>query len=498
MGDENTVLDEAAARHVLRRSGFGARAKEIAALAGLTRGAAADVLLSFTPKGFKPAGPDIERAQTKWVKYMVKTRVPLQEKLVLFWHDHFATGFSKVQDVKRMALQNRTIRLHCKGDMRALVKAMNVDAAMLDWLDTRRNHKDVPNENYARELQELFTLGVTDLRGRPNYTQDDVEQIARAFTGWTFDYDDGEVYFDAGDHDTNAEFGSRRGPKVLYGQPVGYGAGGRLGGFPAPQPFDDPEGPTEIDQVTDVIFRHTDSDGANTVARRTTKRLLEYFCHGGWASPGSGQIAVVDELIATSGFDVTFDVQALLRAIFTHDVFFETAPPPFAVPTPPKSVKWPVDFVVSTLRLTGIKPKGSDLVVEGGDYVPVRDHLAAMGQQLLDPPSVFGWEWEHSWISSATLLARYRFARDLMMSRGRFKPFKLMDVTLTAAPEIVDAVLAALDVADQTSAAERDVLIAYLGGPSAMLDLVNDVDALNEKLCGLFALVIESPLYQTH
>ncbi len=498
MGDANTTLDDAAARHLLRRTGFGASPGDVASFSGMTRGAAADLLLAFRPKGFKPAGPDLGRAQSKWIKYMVKSKVPLQEKLVLFWHDHFATGFSKVLDVKRMAVQNKTIRLNCKGDMRVLVKAMNKDAAMLEWLDTRRNHKDIPNENYARELQELFTLGVTDLRGNPNYTQADIVQIARAFTGWTFNYGNSLVYFDPDDHDTNAEFFASRGPKQIYGSTAPYTPSGKLGGFSSPQAFDSPEGETEIDQVIDVIFAHTDSDGQGTVARRTTRRLLEFFCHGGWASPTNAQIQVIDDLIGTSGFDVTYDVGALCGAIFTHDVFYETQPAPAAMPTPPKSVKWPVDFVVSTLRLTGMKGRGSDLTIEGGDYAPVRDHLESMGQSLLDPPSVFGWDWETAWISSATLLARYRFARDLMMDRSRFRPEKLMDLTLTAAPAIVDAVLDVLGVADQVSSSERDVLITYLGGPSAQLDILNDYDDRNRKLCGLFALVIESPVYQTH
>jgi uncharacterized protein (DUF1800 family) len=497
MGDEGTTLDDAAARHLLRRTGFGAHATDVTDLTGLTRGEAADRLLAFRPKGFKPSGSDIERARSKWIKYMVKAHAPLQEKLVLFWHDHFATGYSKVQDVKLMALQNKTIRLNCKGDMRVLVKAINKDAAMIEWLDTRRNHKEVPNENYGRELQELFTLGVNDLRGNPNYAQADVAQIARAFTGWSFS-DGGQASFDPGDHDTNAEFSGRRGPKVLYGSPAAYAPNGKLGGFTGPQAFDAPEGETEIDQVTDIIFRHTDSDGANTVARRTTRRLLEFFCHGGWANPSNAQIQIIDDLIATAGFDVTFDLNALLRAIFTDDAFYETQPAPGALPTPPKSVKWPIDFLVTTLRLTGIKTRGSDLVVQGGDFGALRDYLESMGQVLLDPPSVFGWDWEQSWISSATLLARYRFARDLMMSRGRFKASKIMDVTLTAAPAIVDAVLELLGVADQTSTVERNVFITYLGGPSATLDLINDYDAFNEKLCGLFALVIQSPVYQTH
>jgi uncharacterized protein (DUF1800 family) len=497
MGDEDTVLGPAEARHLLRRTGFGVLKRDLDLYDGQTRGAAADALLAYKPKSFKPAGSSLQQAQGKWIKYMVKSKTPLQEKLTLFWHDHFATGFTKVLDLKRMGFQNRTLRMLGKGDMRVLVKAINKDAAMVEWLDTVRNHKDIPNENYARELQELFTLGVNDLRGNPNYTQADVAQIARAFTGWTMTFSS-PVYFDESDHDFNDEFSTERGPKELYGQTVSYTPNGKLGGFTSPRPFDAPEGESEIDQVTDIIFQHTDSDGQNTVARRTTRRLLEFFCHGGWASPSNAQIAIIDDLIATSSFDATFDVSALLRAIFTHDVFYETMPSAWSSPTPPKSVKWPVDFLVSALRTTGIKGKGRDYYIDGGDYLPIALHLENMGQALLDPPSVFGWEWEKAWISSATLLARFRFARDCMMARRRFRANKIMDVTLKPAPAIVDAVTAALGVYDQLSSDERDVLIAYLGGPSAELDLLDDYHDLNEKLTGLFALVMQSPVYQTH
>jgi uncharacterized protein (DUF1800 family) len=337
---------------------------------------------------------------------MIKTKVPLQEKLVLFWHDHFATGYAKVLDVKRMALQNKTLRLLCKGDMRVLVKAINKDPAMMDWLDTVRNRKFRENENYARELQELFTLGVYDFNGVANYTQADIVQIARAFSGWTFDRDNNLVFFRDSQHDYRAEFpgaGTRRSTTA--------------GGFPVAQSFAQPEGETEIDQVTDIIFRHRDSDGKNTVARRTTKRLLEYFCHGGFATIDATKKAIIDDLVTTSEFDVDFNVQTLLRAMFTHDVFYATgAAAPFGASTP-KSIKWPIDFVVSTLRMTGVKPKGRSQVIEGGTFSSLDTHLLNMGQVLLDPPSVFGWDWEESWVSSATLLARYTFARDLIMAR---------------------------------------------------------------------------------
>ena len=113
-----------------------------------------------------------------------------------------------------------------------------------------------------------------------------------------------------------------RGPKQIYAS---------TGGFAGAQSFANPEGETEVDQVIDLVFAHRDSDGRNTVARRTTKRLLEYFCHGGWATIDASKKATIDQLIATSSFDVDFNVQSLLRAIFTHDAFYATlSDAPFA------------------------------------------------------------------------------------------------------------------------------------------------------------------------
>jgi hypothetical protein len=114
---------------------------------------------------------------------------------------------------------------------------------------------------------------------------------------------------------------------------------------------------------------------------------------------------------------------------------------------------------------------------------------------------VFGWDWEEAWVSSATLLARYNFARDVIMARsggGRFKPEKLLNVALSAAPDLVDAVLEALGMADQFTALERNALIDYLGGSGATLDVLNDLELRERKLGGLFALVMQSPAYQTH
>jgi uncharacterized protein (DUF1800 family) len=487
MGDQNTPLSESEARHLLRRATFGARPADVQDLVGVPRGQAADQLLAFGNKAFKPSGKYIEDAHNKWVKYMIKTKVPLQEKLVLFWHDHFATSNAKVDNAKSMARQNQLLRANAAGNFKTLVKAINRNAAMIEFLDTVRNHKDIPNENYARELQELFTLGVKDSAGNPNYAQQDIVQIARAFTGWDYEYDSGNAVFHDYDHDYEVDF-PERGPKVIYQSTGGFGAGGRDYAVNG-------EGEQEIDTVIDVIFDHTDSQGKNTVARRTARRLLEYFAH---PNPST---AVVDAVVTSSSFASTWSIGALVRAIFSHDAFYESgAPAPFGAATK-KSVKWPTDYVVSTLRLVGMKLKSRYQYVDGGSYSTIRDQLTNMGQTLLEPPSVFGWDWETAWVSSATLLARYGFARDVTSARGAgasaFRPDKLMDLTLTDAGDIVDAVTDALGVTDQVSGTERSTFVDYLGGPSATLDLT-DYDTRNIKLHGLFALVMQSPAYQLH
>ena len=488
MGDENTVLTEPMARHMLRRTGFGPTQKELdrSGIVGLTRGQAADELLGFKIKKFRPGGRDFDKLHNKWLKFMLKTRFPLQQKLVLFLHDHFSTAFSTVRDVKLMGFQIKLLHSMAKGNFKDLVKAINKNAAMMDFLDTIRNRKDVPNENYARELMELFTLGVRDFAGIDNYAQEDIVQIARAFTGWNFE-DNGDPEFRDFQHDFMIDY-PERGPKVLFDGTHGFPPGGAS--FTTSG-----EGAAEIDVVIDILFQHTDSEGKNTVARRTASRLLEYFAHPDLAE------AAADDVVADSGFDTNWDLAALCRAIFVHDAFFKTAIPPDD-PEAKKSVKWPIDYVVSTMRLLKMKPKGREAYINGGSFTPLLDQLQNMGQVIMDPPSVFGWNWETAWLSSSTLLSRYNFARDIVAAREggkRLRPEKLMDLNITNPGTIVDTVTDLLGVTDQLSSAERDVLIDYLtdNGSNPTIDLL-DEDVRNTKLHGLFALVMQSPAYQVH
>jgi uncharacterized protein (DUF1800 family) len=489
MGGANTTLSAGDARHLLRRTGFGAKPADVTKLVGQTRGAAADTLLGYKSASFKPTGRYIDNQHDSWLKYMVRVAHPLQEKLTLFWHDHFATSFDKVNNVKWMGNQSKTLRLNSKGNFRTLLSAINLDAAMIEYLDTVRNRKAVPNENYGRELMELFTLGVFDFAGQPNYLQSDVVQLARAFTGWRYDGRSGKAAFDVSEHDFTAEFPGR-GPKLIFTVRGGFGPGGRSFVPTAG------EGDGEAAEVVNILLAHTDSEGKNTTARRITRRLLEYFCHDGFSVVTPAVKTVVDEIVTTSGFSSTWELTPLLREIFVHDVFYQYA-------SSPASLKWPIDYVVSTFRLLGVKPKGQYAYVDGGDYRSVRDLLGDMGQLVLQPPSVFGWDWETSWVNSATLLARYDFARNVAAARGKtayqLRPEKLISLALTDPDEIVDATTEVLGIKDVISIAEHDVLVAYLtdGGATSSLDL-NDYDTRNRKLHGLFALLLQSPIYQLH
>jgi hypothetical protein len=196
----------------------------------------------------------------------------------------------------------------------------------------------------------------------------------------------------------------------------------------------------------------------------------------------------------------------LLEQIFLHDDFYLTASgPPYSAGSV-KSVKWPIDFVISSLRMLEIKLKGGDQYVTGGSEDRILDQLTNMGQVLFDPPSVFGWDWEQAWLSSSTFLARYGFARDVTTAhtggRTSFRPGDLMDLTLTDPAAIVEAALEVLHVDDQFTSgpgSDREILTTYLtdGGTVTSLDL-NDETVQQKKLAGLFALVMQSPAYQLH
>ena len=498
MENESKILTAGDAQHFLRRTAFGASASEVAKLVGQTRAEAADRALTFPiSKKSLGGGSQIQRLQSRWIRLILKKNTPgLQEKLVLFLHDHFATSFSGVDIPILMSAQNQLFRKHCRANLKTLVKAVGRDGAMIEWLDTERNEKWEPNENYSRELLELFTLGTNDAGGASNYAQEDIVQIARAFTGWRW-YGRGLSYLDEDLHDFQSEFPDR-GPKRIFRDHGNFGSTGRR--------FDsEGEGENEIDRVVDILFEHRDTDGEFTVARRFAHRLLSFFTHDGYAEL-SDAVNVVDDIIATSGFDQNWEIAPLVRTILIHDAFWETSGSDLSHPGARRSVTWPIDFLASAMRLLKMQPIGRWQVIAAGEWEPVVDHLSRMGQELLAPPSVFGWDWEKAWLTSSTLLARQRLATDLSAARwgprkGAFRPERLLDKELRAPRAIAEAVAAACGINERLTESDYQILVDYLteGFPDQEIDLseLGEESEIDRKIRGLFALMLSSPAFQT-
>ena len=346
------------AAHLLRRVGFGGLPAEIDAFVGLTRDEAVDRVTDLTnaPIVKRPNGIDHPPAQYGawttavgwWIDRMVTTPTPLQEKMVLFWHGHFATQGSKVGDMALMFDQNQVFRTHALGSFRDLCRAVATDAAMLIYLDNATNRSGNEQENFARELMELFTLGVG------NFNEQDVIAMARAWTGhnqieWTTTGYDLGYKFWPNRHDASS--------KTIFG---------------ITRPWD---GPDAIDEI--VLGARQQQ-----CARFITTKLFRHFVHDN-PSP-----TTIDELAAVctaSGMNIG----ALVRAILRHDEFWS--------PTARYAlVKDPTHFVVDTLRRTGLSIADSGITWS----------MQTMGQQLFEPPDVSGWGRNSYWLSTAGMWGR--------------------------------------------------------------------------------------------
>jgi hypothetical protein len=291
---------------------------------------------------------ETQRLGVWWANRMLITRRPLEEKLTLFWHGHFATGDTKVRDYRMMLRQNDMLRARASGDLRALLVGILEDPAMLVYLDNGENVKKHPNENFGRELLELFTMGVG------NYTERDVREAARAFTGWTNDV---LVFkFDADQHDF--------GEKTFIGR----------------------TGPFNGRDIIDAILAQP------VTAEFVAAKLYRFFVRED-PSP-----AIKAEL--GRGFRATgYQIKPLLKRIFLSKDFYS----PSSVAT---QIKSPVTLVVSTYRKLGLR----DLPT-----IPDFGRLTVtLGQSLFDPPNVAGWAGGRTWITPATLLQRGNLFREVL------------------------------------------------------------------------------------
>ncbi len=462
------VWDEENVVHLLSRAGFGAKPSDVSKF--LKRGQALTVEILAGQKPSKAKGPgkptndraELRKLSSWWCKRMEKQNARrLQEKMVLFWHDHFATQFSVVKNVRQMAYQNRTFRQFGMGDMRTLVHEVTRDAAMLDFLDGKTNKANSLNENYGREVLELFVLGVFSFDGsEENYTQDDVIAVARSMTG--FQIDDKDVgFFNPGRWDDD--------PKTVFaGKP--FEATGIFG-------VEDGSGSLlpPATNIIDVIFSHEDSSGNLTMPRYIGKKLWEYLAY---PNPSA---ALIDSITTDFRAGGAFVISDLLRAIFLSDEFYSTE-------AKSSSVKNPCEFLFGAMR--GLEAKSKH------DLTP--NALEDMGMELFEPPSVNGWNNGLPWLSTGQTLARYEVGQAIAAGRDKnlilLKPSKIIPKDATTEEEVVDEILSRLGVAGKTPAGTRQALIDYFEGQNDF----DDDDVVETKVRGAIALALQLPESNIH
>jgi len=439
--------------HLLRRAGFGASTAERAEYEGLSYQAVVDKLLTFdaldysidnfigtpgyvgiTTRGQFQPNTVIVDARQRWLFRMVHAPNPLQEKMALFWHHHFATGFTKIQaafetaDATRMMAaspyndpgsargQIELFRQQGLGSFRDLLQEIAKDPAMLVWLDGKDNTKTKPQENFGRELMELFTFGVE------NYVETDVYAAARVFTGWNL---------------TTVRGGTPQAYYAFNYRSTQHDSGEKAFSFPI---FDNgdhvipPRSATAgiqdgIDLI-DALARHPET------AKRLARRLWVWFVSE-VEPPDEGFVSNIANVYTQSNTDIRSVIRAVLMSPqFTDSRYFF------------HRYAWPAEFVVRLLKEVGFLGFSVDSALTP---------MVAMGQVLFDPPDVNGWELGPGWFSTAGMLSRMNFASDLAKNqrialREAARPYRVMPSTLVAfaldrmsvpnlAPEVVNSLV---------------------------------------------------------
>ena len=293
-----------------------------------------------------------------WTERMRESVDPLEEKMTLFWHGHFATSYVKVKNAYFMWRQNQTFRENARGNFNTLVKAMTRDPAMIVWLDLRESRGAHPNENFAREVMELFTLG------EGHYTEKDVTEGARAFTGYRIDPRNESFSFQPGEHDNT--------PKTMLGR------------------SDILDGDQAIDTIT----------AQPACARFIARKLWTFFAY---EDPSDALV----EALATTMRAHHYEMRPVLRQMFTSQEFYSAQ----AIR---EQIKSPVQWLVQTARELEVTlpPRG-----------PLIGALKQMGQIPFSPPNVKGWDGGKAWISTSTLLTRYNLAGALLGTAPTQKQF---------------------------------------------------------------------------
>ena len=399
--------DAKSAAHLLSRAGFGGTPREVARLAALSREEAVDLLLREAAEAPTPERPEWVRdpwinterryadttreqaAETHretrrryaselnslrswWLGHMLRTAAPLREVMTLFWHGHFATATGKVMISQAIYQQNASLREHALGNFRDQLGAVTRDPAMMMYLDLEGSDKSRPNENYARELYELFTVGIG------HYTEADIKETARALTGWTLDAPRGTPRKGQDAPDTPRDFArdglvstfqpehADAGVKTIFGQ------SGRFG----------------LEDVLDLVARR------EATGRFLAGKLIAYF---GVVDPDGELRDRLADVYAEQGGEIV----PILRALFTSPIFDSEA-------SRGSAIKGPVHLLVGACR---------QLELEVEPTPTLAGLTAAMGQELFNPPNVKGWPGGKAWIGAGTLAVRYHLPEALFEGR---------------------------------------------------------------------------------
>ncbi len=464
--------DYAKARHLLGRAGFGGTPEEIAKLHAMGLHQAVDFLVDYRerpalslafdaqlaerpspedrfrsqqgPSSVQAKRRQFEQVQIRklrewWFHRMIQSQRPLQEKLTLFWHGHFATEFRTVRNTFALHQQNELFRQQAAGNFGSLLYGIIHDPAMLRYLDNNSNTKGKPNENLAREIMELFAMG----EGQ-GYTEQDIMESARALTGYTFDQNSGQFRFTRGRHDTDK--------KSIFG---------RSGDFAG-------------EDFVELILRQP------ATARFIAGKLFEFFTY---ENPDAETVDALASVLRKRDYELA----PMLRNLFLSEEFYSSK-------SMATQIKSPVQLVVGTFRELGVKDV---------DCQPFEEAVRRMGQDLFDPPNVKGWEGGRFWMNANIMLTRYNVVADLVeraatpgkSQRGIDLVGALADKCFESPSEVVDY-FAKCCFTVPLASDKREELIAFLSDLPPSSQWTDRRDQVNAKLRGLLVLMLTTPEYQ--
>jgi uncharacterized protein (DUF1800 family) len=471
--------------HLLRRAGFGARPDELDVYRRMAFAQAVDTLIYYDqiaddvdskiaqPGYAQIAAPGrvfspnsvIADAQQRWLFRMLHTNRPLQEKMTLFWHNHFATGYTKVAgivgaaeatrymaakpsgDPGRVRGQIEMLRDNALGNFQSLLVEVAKDTAMLIWLDGRTNTRAMPQENFGREIMELFTMGVG------HYTESDVYAAARVFTGWNLTRGGGAApftfFYNAGQHDTNAK---------TFSFPIYPDGSTTIAARPAASGMQD-----GLDFIA-ALARNPNT--ANYLARKLYRFFISEFAD------------IDDEFVnrvSATYFQSGYNMRTVVREVLMSRQFWDER-------NRYTRYSWPVEYTIRAIKDVGWK---------GLSLNDARVALGNMGQVLFDPPDVNGWDAGQSWFSTGAMLARMNYASALAANQ-KFELARTAADHAGSPNELLTWVLDSLKTAPLSTDVTAD-LLDYL---TATGPWTGSAAQIQNKVAGVVHLVAGTPEYQ--